>query len=121
MFLATTNKVKQLLYLSYIGNVAAEDLRRSYEDLPVLLADLSADFRILADLSRLDSMDADCVAEIGRMMELLEKHGVGLVVRLIPDPSKDIGFNIIAAFHYKNRPRQATCDTMLEAAKMLSL
>ena len=121
MFLATTNKAKQLLYLSYIGKVSAEDLRCSYLDLPTLLADLPAGFRVLADLGRLDSMDIDCVPEIGKTMELLEQHQVGLVVRVIPDPSKDIGFNIISAFHYHQRPRTATCDTVEEAAKVLAL
>jgi hypothetical protein len=54
-------------------------------------------------------------------METLERHQVGLVVRLIPDPAKDIGFNIISAFHYKNRPPTALCDTMEQAVRLLSL
>ncbi len=121
MFLATTNKAKQLLYLSYIGNVGVEDFQRSANDFTLLLSDLSADCRILADLSRLESMDTACVPEIGRMMEAMEQHGVGLVVRVIPDPSKDIGMNIISAFHYKQQPQTATCETMEQAAKLLDL
>ncbi len=121
MFLATTNKAKQLLYLSYIGNVSVEDLRSSAQDLSLLLSDLPADCRVLADLSRLESMDTACVTEIGKLMEAMEEHGVGLIVRVIPDPSKDIGLNIIAAFHYKQQPQTATCETMQEAAKLLSL
>jgi len=121
MFLATINKTEKLLYLSYIGNVGVEDLQRSAGGLAAMLADLPAGFRILADLSRLESMDLACVPEIGKTMELLEQHQVGLIVRVVPDPAKDIGMNIISVFHYKNRPRTATCETMEEAAKLLSL
>jgi hypothetical protein len=121
MFLATANKAKRLLHLSYIGNVGAEELRLGINNVSELLRDLAADVRVLADLGRLESMDIECVPEIGRAMELLEQHGVEMVVRVIPDPTKDIGMNIISAFHYHNRPRTVTCETMCEAAKVLSL
>jgi len=121
MFLLTVNKPRQLIYFSYIGHVGVEDLQRQSGDLGSLLAELPAGFRLLADLSRLESMDIDCVPEIGKVMELLERHQVGLIVRVVPDPGKDIGFNIIAAFHYKNRPHTATCETMEQAARLLSL
>jgi hypothetical protein len=121
MFLVTINKPEQILYLSYIGRVGVEDLQRGTQYLGEMLAELSPGFRILADLSRLESMDLACVPEIGKTMELLERCRVGLIVRVIPDPSKDIGMNIISAFHYKNRPHTATCETMEEAARLLSL
>jgi hypothetical protein len=121
MFLVTINRTKQLMYFSYIGQVGVEDLQRSAGDLEAMLAEMPPGFRLLADLSRLESMDIACVPEIGRTMETLERHQVGLIVRLVPDPGKDIGFNIISAFHYKNRPPTALCDTMEQAARLLSL
>ena len=121
MFLAAVNKPKQLLHLSYIGCVQADELRRGQEDVAALLADLPAGFRLLADLGRLESMDAACAAEIGKAMELYDQKGVGLVVRVIPDPAKDIGLNILSLFHYHQRPRTVTCETMTEAARVLSL
>ena len=54
-------------------------------------------------------------------MDLLDEAGVSLVVRVIPDPKKDIGMNILSLFHYRNRPRVVTCARMIEAAKELSL
>ena len=98
-----------------------KDLQRSAKHLEGMVAELAPEFRVLADLSRLESMDIACVPEIGKTMELLERHRVGLIVRVVPDPSKDIGFNIISAFHYKNQPRTATFETMEEAAVLLSL
>ena len=121
MFLVTINKPRRLIYFSYIGHVGVEELQRQSGDLEAQLAELPAGFQLLADLSRLESMDIACVPEIGKAMELLERHHVGLIVRVVPDPGKDIGFNIISAFHYKNRPRTATCETMEQAARLLSL
>jgi len=121
MFLATTNKAKGLLHLSYIGNVGAEELRRGHDNLVALLADLPACFKLLADLERLQSMDIACVEELGKMMELFDQHGLEQVVRVIPDPAKDIGFNILVRFHYQHEPRITNCKTMTEAAALLSL
>jgi hypothetical protein len=121
MFLATINKPEQILYFCYIGQVGIKDLQRNAKQLEEMLAELAPEFRVLADLSRLEAMDIACVPEIGKTMETLERYRVGLIVRVIPDPSKDIGFNIISAFHYKNRPHTATCRTMEEAAALLAL
>ena len=121
MFLATTNKAKRLLQLSFIEHVGVEELRQGNRDLGALLADLPAGIRVLADLGRLESMDVDCAAEFGRAMELCDQHGVELVVRVIPDPAKDIGLNILAAFHYRHQPRAVTCKTIGEAFVLLGL
>jgi anti-anti-sigma regulatory factor len=121
MFLATTNKTKKLLHLSFIGHVTAEELRQASQDMPALLADLPREMNLLVDLERLETMDADCAEQLGKSMELHDQHGVGLLVRVIPDPTKDIGLNILTVFHYRNRPRTVTCETMLEAARALSL
>jgi hypothetical protein len=121
MFLVTANKPQQLLYLSYFQRVRAEEIRRGIEDIKALMTDLKPGFRLLADFGRLESMDLACTAEIGRMMELIDQSGVGLLVRVIPDPSKDIGLDIMSLFHYRRRPRMVTCKSMAEAFKKLSL
>jgi anti-anti-sigma regulatory factor len=121
MFLATINQRKRLLHLSYIGEVTVDELRTGFDDMTELLREMPKNLRVLADLGRLESMDIACVPQLGRAMELLEQHGIAMVVRVIPDPTKDIGMNIISSFHYHNRPRTVTCETMCEAAKVLEL
>ncbi len=121
MFLVTLNKPRQLLHLSYIQHVTPDELKRGREDIEALQADLEPGFRVLADFERLDSMDLACRTELGRIMELADRGGVGLLVRVIPDPSKDIGLDILALFHYRNRPQMVTCKNMVEAAEKLSL
>ena len=121
MFLAMTNKAKRLLYLGYIQQVRTKDLQRGLEEMPALLADLPPGFHLLVDLARLESMDPACMTQVGKVMELCDQHGVGLVIRVIPDPAKDIGLNILSIFHYPHRPQAVTCETMGEAARLLSL
>ena len=121
MFLATANKSRQLLCVNYIGRVVPGELERARADVESLLADLSPGFRLLADLSQLEFMDLKCVTEVGRTMDLFSEAGVGMIVRVVPDPTKDIGLNILALFHYPHRPPIMTCDTLAEAIRTLSL
>lgn len=121
MFLATTNKARRLLHLSYINKVTVADLERGYSEVLALLAELPGGFQMLADLGRLESMDIACEEIVGKMMEMLEQHGLERVVRVIPDPSKDIGLKIIGLFHYSKKVRIVTSTTMIEAARELGL
>jgi hypothetical protein len=121
MFLATINKAKQLLYLNFTGRVSVEDLEHGYADVVRLVDELTSGFRVLGDFSTLDSMDVKAAGQIGRTMELCDQKGVALVVRIIPDPAKDIGFNILTVFHYRHRPRIVTCQSLVEAGEVLGL
>jgi anti-anti-sigma regulatory factor len=121
MVLAAVNKSKQLLLVTFVGQVRAEEVAKGREDVAALLAELAPGFRLLADLGRLESMGVNCAAEIGKVMDLCDQRGVGFVVRVIPDPTKDIGLGILSHFHYHNHPRTAHCANMVEAAKLLSL
>jgi hypothetical protein len=121
MFLVTSNKAKGLLYLSYIGHIDVAALQREHDNVVTLLAELPAGFKMLVDLGHMESMDTDCVEELGKIMDILDQHEMGQVVRVIPDSAKDIGFNILARFHYHNNPRMNNCETMAEAVKLLAL
>ena len=107
--------------MGYTGQVRLEELQSNREDLTTQLGELSPGFHLLADFSRLESMGLDCTPELGRIMELIGQAGVGLVVRVIPDPSKDIGLNILTVFHYPHHLRVVTCRNMAEAARALGL
>jgi hypothetical protein len=121
MFLATTNQARRLLYLSYIDQVTPAELERAYPEVEALLAEFPDGFEMLADLGRLEAMDIACEEIIGRTMEMMEQHGLKRVVRVIADPTKDIGLNIIGMFHYSKKIRIVTCETMVEAARVLNL
>jgi hypothetical protein len=95
--------------------------RRAWtREIPTLLPDLRPGFRLLTDMSSLESMDLACVPYIKQLMDLCNKHGIEMVVRVIPDPQKDIGLNILSLFHYRRRVRIVTCKTLAEAMRALA-
>jgi hypothetical protein len=120
MVLFTTNKQQRLVYLTYVQQVSPAELESARRELQILLADLVPGFRLLADMTQLESMDADCAPEIGRTMELLDQSGISLIIRVIPDSSKDIGFNILGIFHYAHQPRIITCQNLAEGMQKLA-
>jgi hypothetical protein len=121
MLLVTSNPAKQLLYLCFIGTVLPEDFPIGRAQVTTQLAGLSPNFHYVVDLTHLEFMGLECMAELGQLMELIGHAGVGLVVRVIPDPSKDIGMNILTIFHYPHQLRVLTCPNLAEAVKALGL
>jgi hypothetical protein len=119
MILVTSNKQKGLLCLTYVQKVSPAELVQARGELIALLAELPPDCRLLADMSHLEYMDLDCAPEMGHSMDLLAQHGVSLIVRVIPDPSKDIGLNILTAFHYPRPPRIINRENLLDGIRAL--
>lgn len=120
MFETGFDKTTNLLHITFSGHVDANEAKKSTEQVAQLLADAKRGFRLLTDLTKLQQMDAACVASIKKAMDLCNKKGVATIVRVIPDPHKDIGFNILSLFHYRHDIHIATCETLEEAMKVLA-
>jgi len=120
MFHAKASKKKNLLHVRYSGRVGPEQTKGYSVDLPAALARLQAGFRLLVDMSTLEEMDLACLPHVKGMMDICNKHGVVLIVRVIPDPHKDIGMNILSPFHYRRSVRIITCETIREAMELLT-
>jgi hypothetical protein len=120
MFQAEADKPRNLLRVTYAQQVGPEETKRAAETVHLLLAELQPGFRLLTDLSRLEEMDLACVPHIKQMMDACNKKGVDAIVRVIPDPHKDIGLNILSLFHYRRRVRIVTCETLEEALNLLT-
>jgi hypothetical protein len=55
-----------------------------------------------------------------KSMDLGDKKGVALVVRVVSEPHKDIGFNILSLFHYTRDVVIVTCCNRDEAERALA-
>jgi ABC-type transporter Mla MlaB component len=119
VFLPEINKRKRLLHLMLIGVVHKRELEQAYAEVVSLVAELPPGFHVLTDLTHLQSMDTDCEAEIARLMELCAGRGIESVVRVIPEPQKDIGFNILSALHYRREIRVTTWPSLEQALQTL--
>lgn len=72
-------------------------------------------FTVVTDLTELERMEPDCVPHLTKLMDLFLAAGVAKVVRVIPDPKRDIGFNLLSLTHYRGRVSIATFGTRAEA------
>jgi len=107
------------LELRYAGHVTAADLAGGVVETKQHLAALKPGFSLVTDLTDLMKMDLACRPFLDEVMDLFRERGVTLVVRVIPDHSKDIGFGILTLFHYDRRVKVVTCASRAEAEKVL--
>ena len=77
-------------------------------------------FRMLTDLSNLESMDEACAPYLGEIMDLCKFREMKKVARVIPDPRKDIGFALISRFHYGPNIQSSTHANLADAIQSLS-
>jgi len=110
---------KSLLVIRYRGLVVPDETKRGLEDVRAGLAKLQSGFRLLADLSELESMDVACAPFIEKAMDLCNQKGASMVVRVIPDPRRDIGLQIMSIFHYRGDVQIFTCETLAQAEDLL--
>jgi hypothetical protein len=80
---------------------------------------LKPGFFLLTDLSHLESMEASCAPELGAIMDLCSSKGMLAVAQVIPDPNKDIGFDLISHFHHDPPVKTQTHASLAEAIKSL--
>lgn len=114
--------VKQnVLRMRFRGIVRAVDADRDLAGMAQSLSKLAGGFTLVTDLTGLESMELDCVRSITRVMDLCRKASIGQVIRVIPDPDKDIGLNLLSLVHYRGKVPTVTVETRAEAEKKLAL
>ena len=119
MFEVKMDPAQNLLLLAFRKYVAPAELASGRAHVAAALETLQPGFRLLTDLSELDSMEYTCAPEIQAVMDMLRKKGVSLVVRVIPDPRKDIGFTVMSFFHYDHKTPVLILDSRAEALEKL--
>jgi anti-anti-sigma regulatory factor len=119
MYSVELDRSKRLLVISASQRVTAEEAKLAAERVRELLQDALPGFRVLADFRWLDSMDSAAAPHIAEMMDALAEKGVASVTRVIPDPHKDIGLNILSQFHYGPEIQIATFQTLADALQSI--
>jgi hypothetical protein len=114
-----TETSRELLTVTYCGHVVAEEFGPALGEIEEGLAVLEPGFRLLTDLGGLESMDYACAPLVDKAMDLINAAGVAVVVRIVPDPKKDIGFRVMSYFHYDPQVNIVTCETVEEAQRAL--
>jgi anti-anti-sigma regulatory factor len=120
MFLVETDRSKRLLVISVARHMSAEEAQQAAQQVRETLENFAPGFRALTDFRWLDSMDSSAATHIAEIMDAIAKKQVGLVIRVVPDPHKDIGLNILSQFHYGPEVQIVTFETLADAVQSLS-
>ena len=121
MFTWGMDQAKNLALVTFSGKVTIEEGRLCAQKIRGGPFVLQRGFTLLTDLSQLELMDPGCATDIKTIMDFLDQREIARVVRIIPDPQKDIGFGIMSLFHYNKGVRIVTCATRDEAERTLAV
>ena len=110
---------KRLLVISAAQRVTTEQARQAAQQVRDLLQDVAPGFRVFADFRWLESMDPASARHVAEMMDALAQKQVASVTRVMPDPHKDIGLNILSQFHYGPEIQITTFQTLADALQSL--
>jgi anti-anti-sigma regulatory factor len=120
MYALELDRSKRLLVISAAQRVTAEEANLAAQRIRELLQDVTPGFRVLADFRWLESMDSAAAPHIAEIMDALTEKNVASVTRVMPDPHKDIGLNILSQFHYGANVKIATFETLADALQNIA-
>jgi anti-anti-sigma regulatory factor len=120
MYAVELDRSKRLLVISAAQKVTAEEAKLAAQRVRKVLQDVTPGFRVLADFRWLDSMDSAAARHVAEIMDALAEKGVASVTRVMGDPRKDIGLNILSQFHYGPNVTITTFDTLADALQSVA-
>jgi hypothetical protein len=119
MYSIEADPSKRLLVISAAGKVTKKEVAAVAQQVRKMMSEVMPGFRVLIDFRWLDRMEPGAAIHIGEIMDAFAEKKVAVVVRVVPDPHKDIGLNILSQFHYGSNIKLATFESLAEALAML--
>jgi hypothetical protein len=120
MFVVEIDRSRRFVVISVAGYLAAEDARDAARRVREIVAEAEPGFVALADFRWLDAMATGAAPFIADIMDAFVARKVSAVVRVVPDPRKDIGLNILSQFHYGPDIRVITFETLADAVTSIA-
>jgi hypothetical protein len=119
MYSVEFDRPKRLLVISAAGQVTKQEVETVALRVREILKEVTPGFRVLTDFRWLERMDPAAAVPLAEIMDALAAKDVAAVVRVVPDPRKDIGLNILSQFHYGPQIKLATFESLAEALSAL--
>jgi anti-anti-sigma regulatory factor len=120
MYAVELDRSKRLLVISAVRKVTGEEAKVAAQQIRDLLRDVAPGLHLLADFRWLESMDSSAARHIAEIMDALAEKQVASVTRVMPDPHKDIGLNILSQFHYGANVKIETFETLADALQNIA-
>jgi hypothetical protein len=121
MYSVELDRSKRLLVITATQHVTSEEVRAIAERVRKLLQDVAPGLHVLADFRWLESMESAAARHLAEIMDALAEKEVASVTRVMPDPHKDIGLNILSQFHYGPQVQIATFETLADALQNIAV
>jgi hypothetical protein len=119
MYSVEFDRSKRLLVISVAGQVTKKEVETVALRVREIMKEVTPGFRVLTDFRWLERMDPAAAVPLAEIMDALAAKDVAAVVRVVPDPRKDIGLNILSQFHYGPQIKLATFESLAEALSAL--
>ena len=119
MYSVESDRSKQLLVISAAGQVTKKEVESVALRVREMMKEVTPGFRVLTDFRWLERMDPAAAVPLAEIMDALAEKDVAAVVRVVPDPRKDIGLNILSQFHYGPQIKLVTFESLAEALSAL--
>ena len=119
MYSVESNRSKRLLVISAAGRVTKKEVESVALRVREMMKEITPGFRVLTDFRWLERMDPAAAVPLAEIMDTLAEKDVAAVVRVIPDPHKDIGLNILSQFHYGPQIKLVTFESLAETLSAL--
>jgi hypothetical protein len=119
MYSVESDRSKRLLVISAAGRVTKKEVESVALRVREMMKEVTPGFRVLTDFRWLERMDPAAAVPLAEIMDALAAKDVAAVVRVVPDPRKDIGLNILSQFHYGPQIKLATFESLAEALSAL--
>jgi hypothetical protein len=120
MFVVEIDSSRRFVVISVAGHVTVEEARATAQRVREVVVDAEPGFVALADFRWLDSMATGAAEFIAEIMDAFAAKKVSAVVRVVPDPHKDIGLNILSQFHYGPEIKLMTFETLAQAVSSIA-
>jgi anti-anti-sigma regulatory factor len=119
MYSVEFDRSKRLLVISAAGEVTKKEVEAVALRVREMMKEVTPGFRVLTDFRWLDRMEPAAATHLAEIMDALAETDVAAVVRVVPDPHKDIGLNILSQFHYGPNIKLTTFESLAEALSAL--
>lgn len=119
MYLLEIDGVKNCAHVTLTDHFDTDQAEALLNEMQQRIEELKPEFRVLCDVSRLEAFDSAAKTYFRSIMDLCNENRVGKVIRIFPDPMNNFGLNIMSMFHYCDRVKIITCESLNEARKHL--
>jgi len=120
MYSVESDRSKRLLVISAAGQVTKKEVETVALRVREMMKEVTPGFRVLTDFRWLDRMEPAAAPHLAEIMDTVAEKDVAAVIRVVPDPHKDIGLNILSQFHYGPQIKLATFESLAEALSALT-